>query len=1043
MAMNFKNKCALNYLLFFFCFFVGCSSDDASDVKPPEVSEGELYGVVHDAPVSGAAIQIYPFSVDVSDELTTSSEVTSDSGFYSIDSIQMVDQAILVNSKGGQYLDEVSTRQIALPKEAMLRAALLYENEEETEANITLLTTISACLAQFYLRDGDNPEDAIIKANQLMSDFSSFDIVKTTPLDITKQKDDASLSDSVRYGFMLSAVSSMVAELAERDNQPIGVGPYQPHLFADIACQDILADGYLNGKGKVTDDNENGQLKFGETLLDTESYRKNWAEHILKVANNENVNRLNIIPSDLYFFANNLSNSENRIFGGLAGGDVDTQGPSIDPLTPTGSLLSGQVNLEFHIEDPTGLQFTNVFINNAFHSQGNAVNTIVEFDSRIYPDGELTLRLEAGDVVGNQSAQEFVYNVDNDSLLFNLVNGHGDSLEGYLTNQDSVLVGVEPISHSNGIVITQVEINGVTARLDSETGLWLSEIDLSNGINEVVARVTDSRDIVTSISGVVQADHVPPVVESIDMPVSISRGLGLNNCEVQQINSRHSSEASLCLSTYRLSLGNAQFDPLVFSNQGYIVLAMDIDDQENSIQNVFTSVDNLQVEYKVEKNREMIRDWGNLLRYEHLPSDKIYLPITHEFLTDTFHLSSKDDVFDIDIRVTDEAGNHSQLRYSLSLDVMPPQVVLEPLLDMEFPVDYARRGVLAENYSTSYLYQWVNGSSDIELSINDMGLGSLIRRYQGAHREHFVQEVEQEHWRARLFRSRNVSIDANNHIDFTFFINDEYIEGAINESDDKPIFHFMPTSSARMFPDVRVSDERVQIFTDDLTEVNSSLTMINQAQQWSDLNTERDCRFRSFSFYSAGHTDIDYFLYQSFAILRAPSEGGGVLGYGCTKAYAGNGYTGEEVYSDVQGRVQYHFISSEGYPRNVVMSYEDPAISILPSVRIVNTTFNNLEIMPEEGIYRIPANASIRIELNYDLPNLTLFSDERVLDLNNETVPYRQSGGERSEVYLDDEWRFIFDTSLDLSMKIPLDEVSITNSSFGTEDEYSISRMTE
>ena len=161
------------------------SSDSTSGSLPASRPAGTVSGVAFDSVVSGGTVSIYDFTTGTKGALLGSGQTGAD-GQFSIE-IVTPDKPILIEVEGGAYLEEASGLQVQIDQSngQKLSAVQLYQSGQPVTVNTTFFTTLATGLAEYLVQtQGRAVADAVQAANQQISTWAGFDIVKTSPLNV-------------------------------------------------------------------------------------------------------------------------------------------------------------------------------------------------------------------------------------------------------------------------------------------------------------------------------------------------------------------------------------------------------------------------------------------------------------------------------------------------------------------------------------------------------------------------------------------------------------------------------------------------------------------------------------------------------------------------------------------------------------------------------------------------------------------------------------------------------------------------------------------
>ena len=238
------------------------------------------------------------------------------------------------------------------------------------------------------------------------------------------------------------------------------------------------------------------------------------------------------------------------------------------------------------------------YIDDNLYATAQPNNPTLNWNTTVFTDGEHTVRVVATDVLGNESQESYIYQVVNSGAAVEitsptLVNTLSYSVTG------TFLSGVAEVS--------SVVVNGEAAELDQAQGTWRVDIDLEGGVNLVEAVITDSLGNTNSKSVSVSVDLLQPRVNDINTSATFTTFSGqLNTCVPDILNRTTSVGVPICLNAEKVSLDGREISYLLGSD-GFVMLGISVFDVSGA-QGVFSDPENIQVDYRVSLNDEVIVD---------------------------------------------------------------------------------------------------------------------------------------------------------------------------------------------------------------------------------------------------------------------------------------------------------------------------------------------------------------------------------------------------------------------------------------------------
>ena len=208
------------------------------DGLPAEAPSAALDGTVTDAVITNGILRVFKFDDGQQGELIAET-VTDGKGDFEIANFTSQDRPIVIEVSGGRYTEEASGVSVDLLDGQVLRAYLFYEQGSAITLQVTPFTHMASCLADYKTSTGVNVNNAITEATSVFSGLVGVDILGTKPLDITDPNNaNFELTDNLRYGAVLAAISSFTAEVSE-------INGVTPHRFNQNSS--IYATGVMPG----------------------------------------------------------------------------------------------------------------------------------------------------------------------------------------------------------------------------------------------------------------------------------------------------------------------------------------------------------------------------------------------------------------------------------------------------------------------------------------------------------------------------------------------------------------------------------------------------------------------------------------------------------------------------------------------------------------------------------------------------------------------------------------------------------------------------
>ncbi len=745
-----KNSVKIISILSVVSLLVACGGDGGG--VPAVAPSGILDGTVTDAVITNGTLRVFKFDDGKQGDLLAET-VTDGNGDFEIANFTSQDRPVVIEVSGGRYTEEASGVSVNLLDGQVLRAYMFYEQGSAITLQVTPFTHMASCLADYKIRTGVNVNNAITGATSAFSGLAGVDILGTKPLDITNPNNaNFEVTDSLRYGALLAAISSFTAEVSETN----GVTPHRfnqnSSIYAtQVLCQDIAADGVFNGLGYINNGNSVGQLSLGSVPLDVNTLRTKVAQHILSIISSER-NQTSLNVDDFVLYANEIASSTDGVFGGVPATAVDQEGPTVTAVLAPDSFLKGIVNLNFIVTDPIGVKSVQFKVNDVVHSNGQSDNPVMSINSSNYTDGIIKITVVATDILNNVSNIDFNYVVDNTSPIIvltsaKLVNNKAYSATGTYQEQ--------------GAFVTSIQVNGVDASINTDLQTWSADIALLSGENIVTLDITDAAANTNSTNVNVGVDLIFPQITPNSTLTTYTTFQGqLNLCTSGQITPNSSVNNPVCMSTDNVSLNGAALDGAL-QNNGYALLGFSPTDPQGA--GVFTAQDQITVEYKYELNNVVVVDWTIAPKTTSLASRDLfyYFPMVTEYLGTNWYQSTTNDVHRVTFRVTDLAGNFKELAFDMQFDILVPEIAINTVIDETLfnASSFANRTAI-DGAGINVTYSFDNTSNNLLLiSLADNQLHSVKHTYETGIRENQAQLVSSKNWQFKFVNADNSVTD--------------------------------------------------------------------------------------------------------------------------------------------------------------------------------------------------------------------------------------------------------------------------------------------
>ena len=949
----------------------GTTSNDGTPAPRP-ITQATLKGTATDAVITNGTLRVFALEDGIKGELLA--ETTTDGkGDFSIDDFASKDRPIVIEISDGRYTEEASGVSVELIPGQVMRAYLYYREGTAIDVQVTPLTHLSSCLADYKVSKGININNAITEATSVFSGMIGVDILGTKPLDITDPTNaNFELTDGLRYGTVLAAISSLTADISETN----GVTPHRfnqnSSIYAtQVLCQDISSDGIFNGQGFINNTNSVGQLALGSVPIDVDFLRTRVAQHILNIMSSDR-NATNLPVGDFVLYANGIAGSTDAVFGGVATTPVDQEGPVVTANLSPDSFLKGLVDLDFTVSDPIGVDTVQFLVNGAPHSAGQVIAPRMSLNTTGFTDGQITVTVVATDMLNNETRMDFNYVVDNSSPTVSLTSPT-------LTNSQSYTAS--GTYQEEGASVASITVNGTEAAIDTANRTWSATVSLVSGQNTLELEVVDSAGNTGSFESRVDVDLISPVIAVNDTPVRFTSFQGqLNLCDFGQLNRSSASDNPICISTDNVSLNGIPINSGL-AGLGFAVISFNPVDPQGA--GVFTQFSDLTVEYKYLLNNEEKIPWVavppppvGLLSFTY------YLPMVTEYLGQDWFKVTPNDLHRIIIRVTDKAGNSSEIDWNIKTDILVPELVMSSdLKNIDiFNVPFSlRSSVDLQEIEVEYLV--TNPSiSSIYISLEDNKDNAVLHKYVSGLRENIVRAKVSEKWFAW---NCGVSIVST----------DEVCPAGILEEIESISFTDLSLNNKgeTLYPSPDKYSDFQSVFTD-----NPSITELSGVSVISALDG-----------YLCGDPDALYLFYEDRLDTMVIANGRSDFTVCRFREYS---YKAPDTFVSSLSSVITEVIENKaGYPRNVItesqVNYEIKSLSLK-----VFDVSRGVEILPVNGQYFLPSKSTLRILKTVRMPVIEHFNDSELLD----EVSFKSYQIKS----LDKSTTWVIDTDLDITRAI-------------------------
>ncbi|MFQ5589459.1 MAG: hypothetical protein ACE5F7_11550, partial [Nitrospiria bacterium] len=502
-----KNFMTGAFLLFSFVGLVSCGRSGGGAVERPAST---VEGFAVDAQIAGGDVTVYSYKNGVKGEVLGTA-TTDEKGFYSI-KLSASDQYILIEVRGGSYVEEASGENVSLAPGQLLRAITFYKSGSPVRLMVTPFTNVAAGLAEYKIKGGVPIENAVTEASTAITSMVGVDILTVVPANITDLANaDRQFTPELKYGFMAAAISSWTKEASALNGSEVH-SIWNSIAFAQVMYRDISEDGRLDGKGIDPETQQVVDLGLGLVLIDANTYRAELAKHLMMMIGSD-VNKVGITFAQAVPEADRLGGMTHTMFGGLEPVVFDGAGPVITPTEAEGLYHNDVFNFSVTVTDIVGIKSVVFDIDGGEIGQAaDPANPSFPINTKLYSDGEYHVGVRAFDNLGNESHRSFRINFVNNGSSVNL-------LSPTLVNSSPVALFGNYID--NGTGVQSILVNGVVADIDIESRTWSVNIPLTDltsplaFVKEVPLVITDGLGVQNSELITITVDAIPPAFDPV------------------------------------------------------------------------------------------------------------------------------------------------------------------------------------------------------------------------------------------------------------------------------------------------------------------------------------------------------------------------------------------------------------------------------------------------------------------------------------------------------------------------------------------------
>lgn len=937
------------YFLLAISLLWGCAPGDSIEL-PAERPLGVIRGSAVDALIADAQVSIY--GLENGDRGVKLGGATTDaSGAYSVD-IQTHSRPVLVEIRGGSYVEEASGALVTLGDGQVLRAVGMYESGQVHDIMVTPLTHMATALAEYKIGNGMSAEVAIEEAASIVDQFFALDAGGTRPAGIASENNEVSeLGDDVLYGFYLAGLSNWTLWIGKQNQVDSPHTTYTSIALSQILYLDLQSDGLLNGIGFNQNGTELERLGFGIVPLNEDVYRLAFSVHMLAIANSAE-NKTRFTANDLLDAAHRIASQTTLLVGASDPVDIDNQAPTLSIDKPAGEYHSGLFTFQVNVDGVLGAESIALSISNGGQVESedeidleNPSSVLISIDTSGYADGEHQFNLSAGDVLGNSGSAAFTVQFDNTAPVVTVTSP-------LATNQ--AVAQISGVYSDNIAGIASITVGGQEATLFAD-GTWDVSLAIEPGKNIIPISVIDLVGNRNDTIETVYLDDIAPVIDSAGKHSQAHFSSGDGNY-IEASLEDNNDNVPLYFETDNTELGSVLINRQALDGNTIPYFAFGVSDQMGP--GVEANPQDILVRVQYQRNDQVLNPWHDLA-----PVGGEYLiPLVSETLSSGWHQSTPQDEHLIQLEVTDVAGNQTLSSFRFRADFYVPAFTIDNdnISDLGANIfstaAFAERAILNDMPFASTTYNFTNATGKaFYISLNDDSLHTTDQIVEQLVREHLVKLKATTEWRLGLMEPTDQCPEMSGWTSASSVWNwsesgwvEEPVPGPTYGAEEAIFEDTLPASPALSdWSDAPDFDQNVDFGRAENSE--SLLTYL-----------------------------YDYKLDPSPAVQTSAY----VLAWTLRDKKSSEVQTCPQA-RYFQQREIYAYESVNGYPKPVLSTI---AISNTPDFSTTRYSVmdndTGLDIAPVNGWYRIPTGHSITIQKWVTTPDLTLYSDD-ISDVSN------------------------------------------------------------
>ena len=925
--------------------FPGSESGDLASTRPT----AQLSGYVVDDALRGALVNVYAFDGGVRGALLGTTTTAAD-GAYTLTIDAVRNRPVLIEARGGSYVELATGVEVNLKEDEVLRAAALVQAGKPLSLMVTPLTHLAAALTEYRIAQGMAVEAAIDSANDELQQLFGFNVVTVYPRSIADQGNTAGLSDDRLYGFYTASLSSWSKRISEQN----GLAPhtvYTSIALSQLLYNDMAADGLLDGNGRSKASSQPTALAAGVVVLGPTTYRLALAQNMLAMAAGS-INATAISVDTLLPRASALANSSHRIFAGEAPRQPEQNSIQFSSDENPDNYRSGVFNYAITLGSPEMISGVRVEIDGAVLPVTLVPGAMtVPIDTTRYADGEHSVRVIAKDWLGNVVASHAA------SFKFDNTSPHVNVTSNLYTNKEAYALRGTLGDNASGI--QRFEVQGLPITIANDNS-WSLNLTLVPGNNPVSVLLQDraGNKFVQQLNIVL--DQTAPLVDTSagHGPARFSNGAGQ---PVSRVLADSNDDVPVYQESNRLDLNGIAINRAALQENGIPYFAFKVSDPV--VNGVASADDELSVNMRYEKNGQVVADWKRLSS----DTEEYLVPLASETLHSAWSHTVPSERHVVRVQAVDGVGNVSEKMFSFKMDVVVSDVVIgqieEPSSALFQNTVFSARASLNDMTFAALNYTLTNANGKaIYVSMSDDGGHSATRDYEKLVRENKVRLKTSTDWLIGV---------AQNMVNFC------------DGTDNVVVWQLYsyPTAVFNYTAGDWVAVNRPAPLFGQVENVTSDAPTAATPEAWGDV-PDFDNDFFNYTHQTTPQGTVTLTYDYRVSLDTFQDEPASVMNWRLEKDGKPVRTCSDERRSFKQ-RDSYSYVSEPGYPADKRSTASEQQAIIVAGFTVMNNT-TSTEIIPVSGWYRIPAGHAVTITKRVHTPAMTVDND---VDVANSTTP--------------------------------------------------------